>query len=170
MTNAQEFIAHMLVSSPRGRVILKALEAAAFFTGVMIAAWIVYMIDTRFFPVIKNWQVDYMHVSGPDLVVGGRMTKTRPCELIATHVVAVPSAPLAPRFGIYKIDGNAPLVEANMPVGNHKWGPLVIAVPRRLIENRDNLSSLEVVAVHRCHAFWLQETRYGRIRMEDLPI
>jgi hypothetical protein len=163
-----EFTAHWIMASRNGRMILKMLEMAAFFVGMLMMGFIFYMVETRFMPIITGWELQYIQRDGDKYHMGGVLRKERACELVATEVMAVPKMPLMPRQTVYRIkphDFNG----AQVPTGYHMWGPWDVQVPAVFNTNRGDIAFLEVVGIHRCHAFWLQQTLYGRIRMEEMP-
>lgn len=167
MTNF-EFIAHWIATTRKGWMLLKVMEFICFVVGVLIAIWAVYMIETRFFPVIKGWQLDYVARAGDTYTLSGSMHKTRVCELISTNVLSVPKTPLAPRVLLYKISPQD-IDGGNAPTGHMQWGPWTMQIPQSFLSRRDEIAFIEVVGIHRCHAWWNQETYYGRITMEQLP-
>lgn len=165
---AGEFIAHWIMCSRNGRLILKGLEAAAFVLGMVIMGWVLYMVETRFFPVVTGWKLEYIEKRDGQYHMGGVLRKERACELIATDVMAVPKMPLLPRQSIYRIKPFE-FPGAQVATGYTQWGPWDMDIPAAFTKHRDQIAFIEVVGIHRCHAFWMQETVYGRIRTEDLP-
>lgn len=160
--------AHWMLSCTHGRWVLWWLERAAFALGLLVMGWVVYSVETRFLPVITDWKLDYIYRDNGNYVLGGTLEKTRPCELVATSVMAVPKQPLAPRQLIYQIKPSE-ILGGNVPVGLTTWGPWTMAIPKALLTHRDQISFLEVIGHHRCHLGWNQETLYGVVRMEELP-
>lgn len=134
----------------------------------LLTLWVLYSIETRFMPVIKNWRIDQVKREGDRYTVSGEMVKVRSCELVATSVLAVPNIPFAPRHLIYQLKPEE-VLGGNMPMGHNTWGPWTIKIPKGFEENRSKISHLEVVGHHRCHSFWIQETSYGRIELAQLP-
>lgn len=164
-----ERYSHMLMLAPNGRHILRWLEALAFVIGAALMLVVVYMADTRLFPVVTDWRLDYIEREGDAYRVGGALRKTRPCELVITEVMAVPTSPLQPRRSIYRVKPYH-MTGASVSTGYHAWGPWSIRIPALLeTAKREQFAYIEVVGVHRCHGLWLHETVYGHIRMEDLP-
>jgi len=168
MTSPLYFIAHWLTSTRRGAVALKFLEALCFAFGFLVAGWCVYMIETRFMPVITEWRLLEITRTAGFYDIHGVYRKERGCELVGTDIVAVPKMPLAPRIAIHQIKPYD-FPGAQAPIGYTTWGPWSVKVPAALDTHREQISSIEVIGVHRCHAFWLQQTIYGRIRIEDMP-
>lgn len=168
MNPALDRFVHWLDETTRGRVALWLLERAAFAIGAMITLWCVYTIETRFVPVITNWTLDYVERSGDRIIVGGQLHKSRPCELISTSVLAVPKAPLVPRQLIFQVKPGD-LLGGNAPTGTSTWGPWTMPIPKALVQHRQEISYLEVVGTHRCHALWSQETLYGTVSIDAIP-
>ena len=167
LTCWQAFAAWLL-GAPTGKAVLKVFEWLALTAGVLLSASITYMTEHQFLPVITEWRVEYINRVGNNWVVGGVLNKKRPCELVSVSVMAVPKAPLLPRQLVYQLKPSE-VVGGNVPVGRSTWGPWMVTIPAVLEQHRDKISSLDIVAAHRCHAFWLQETYYGSVRIEDLP-
>lgn len=161
-------VATWLLETYRGRVALKVIEWCSFFLGMLLAAFIAFELEHRVLPVIKDWKLDYIERQGDTWVVGGTMRKLRACELVSTSVLAVPKMPLAPRQLIYQIKPEE-ILGGHIPTGTATWGPWTMAIPKLLDAHRAEISSIDIVGYHRCHAFWVTETFYGSIRMEDIP-
>jgi hypothetical protein len=168
MTRTDRF-AYWLTWTFRGQVMLWVLERVAFLLGALLTGWGVYTAERLFLPVITGWTVDRIELNAGHLVLAGKMHKTRPCELIATSVMAVPKKPLEPRVLIYQVKPDE-ILGGNAPVGIVSWGPWRVAVPEKLIEHKQDISFLEIVGHHRCHAAWQQETLYGRVDIKRLPL
>jgi hypothetical protein len=158
-----------LMKDAKGKVALWFIERIAFFIGATVWLWIVYTVEIRFFPVITHWSVDYIHKEGNHYVAGGVMTKERQCELLSVNIMAVPKVPLVPRTLIHQVKPET-VLGGNMPVGKSTWGPWRMPIPPTLTENLDRISHFDVVGVHQCHAFWEQESLYGRIEIKQLPL
>jgi hypothetical protein len=163
-----DLFASWLLGCRLGRFVLWWMERVAFVFGLMVMGWGVYTMETHFLPVIKDWRMEYVYRDQNYYVLGGTFEKTRACELVATSVLAVPKMPLAPRQLIYQIKPNE-LLGGNAPMGKTTWGPWRMEIPKALLTHREDISFLEVIGHHRCHAGWTQETLYGTVRMEELP-
>lgn len=161
-------LATWMLESYRGRLVLWLVEWMSLFLGVMLAGWVMYQSEHYAFPVIKDWKLDSVERVNGYWMVKGTMRKVRACELVATSVMAVPKAPLAPRQLVYQLKPSE-ILGGNAPTGFVTWGPWQMEIPKALLQHRDQISFLEVVGHHRCHALWTQETFYGAVRMEDLP-
>ena len=157
-----------LLETRSGKLAMWCIERTAFLVGALLMLWAVYMVETRFIPVIDKWRLDYVDREGDHYVMGGVMHKQRACELIATSIMAVPAQRFAPRILIYQIKPHE-LNGGNAPTGYSTWGPWRLAIPQTFLDQREHISFLEVVGHHRCHGFWTQETLYGRVSVEMLP-
>lgn len=161
-------VATWMLETKRGRVMLRVVEWASMLLGALISAFILHEIEHQFFPVIKDWRMEYIQRDGDKWVVGGTMRKDRACELVSTSVLVVPKMPLAPRQLLYQIKPNE-IIGGHLPTGLSTWGPWSMNIPATFDKHRKDISSIDIVGYHRCHSFWIQETHYGSIRMEDIP-
>lgn len=152
-----------------GRFIRKCIHTFLPILAFFATFWAIQQTEQRFFPVVTQWDLSYIERQGDYFVMGGRLYKDRRCELVNTVVVGVPRNPLLPRVTIYQIDPNE-MLGADVPVGNHTWGPWEVRIPKTLLQYKDMLGSIEVVGRHRCHALWLQETVYGDVPIERVPL
>jgi hypothetical protein len=167
MTKAEriEFFLHTRL----GLFLIRAAELLAPVVGAVAMMFIIWNVETRFFPVIEDWEIERVEAVNGHLILEGHLKKNRACDLIATSVMAVPRAPFAPRVLIYQLKPHE-LLGGNAPTGFSTWGPWMVQVPEKLVRYRDQIAYLEVVGHHHCHALWHQETVYGRVPMERLPL
>lgn len=168
MNPVLDHFVHWLDGTARGRLALWLLERVSFAIGALVTLWCVYQIETHFAPVITGWSLDYVSRSGTTVTVGGTLHKTRACELVSTSVLAVPKAPLAPRKLLFQVKPND-VLGGNAPTGTSTWGPWSLPIPKELLQQRSEVSYLEVVGTHRCHALWSQETIYGIVPIDRIP-
>jgi hypothetical protein len=152
----------------RGQIALWVMERIAFLLGVLLVLTVLYFAESRYFPVVTDWNLEYITKENNTYTMGGVMTKNRPCELLHTSVSAVPKIPLAPKVLIYQVQPNE-IIGAGGPVGTFTWGPWQVKVPQALMGKLDWVQSIEVVGHHRCHMLWTQESVYGRVPVERLP-
>jgi len=152
-----------------GRVIRKAISVLAPPLAFFLTFWMIQQTEQRFFPVVTQWSLDYIERHGDHFEMGGRLFKDRPCELMNTLVVGVPKNPLVPRVVVYHVDPNE-MLGADVPTGPHTWGPWDVRIPKTLGQYKNDLAGLEVVGRHRCHALWLQETVYGFVSIDRVPL
>ena len=157
-----------LLETKTGRIALWCIERLAFAVGALLMLWVVYMSETRFFPVVTDWKLEYVEREDGHYILGGVLEKQRACELLATSIMAVPNQRFAPRVLIYQIKPNE-INGGDTPTGYTTWGPWRLEIPKVFLEHRDKISFLEVIGHHRCHGFWSQETLYGRVSAEMLP-
>jgi hypothetical protein len=160
--------AYWLAWTFKGQIVWWVVERIAFVFGMAVAAMALHTIETRWFPVITNWSLDYITRENNSYTMGGSMRKERACELLHTSVMAVPKIPLAPNVLVYQVQANE-ILGAGGPVGAFVWGPWTVRVPDKLMGKLDWVDSIEVVGHHRCHMLWTQETVYGRVPVERLP-
>lgn len=145
----------------------RVLSALMPILGFFLTLWVIYNLETRFYPVITNWKLEYVERHGDAYRVGGVLTKTRACELLSTSVMAVTKDP-GPRQLIYQLKAHE-VLGGNAPTGTTTWGPWDMPIPAALLASRDKIDRLEIVGTHRCHALWQQETVYGSVSVETLP-
>lgn len=159
-----------LFETTHGIVVRKLISVFAPILSALAVLWMIYQTETRFFPVIDSWKLEYAERSGPQMVtVGGVFRKTRACELISTTVVAVPKLPLIPKRTMFNIKPDE-IIGGNAATGTTTWGPWEFKIPAVYQVHKDSIAYLEVVGHHRCHALWIQETVYGQILPSQLPI
>lgn len=151
------------------RFLLRAAQLAAPIAAFLATLWAIQQTERHFFPVVTGWTLDYIEKRDGKLEMGGKLFKDRSCELVNTLVVGVPKSKLLPHVVIYQVSPNE-LAGADIPVGYHTWGPWAVAVPKTLIAHKDELAGFEVVGRHKCHPLWLQETRYGFVPIERVPL
>jgi hypothetical protein len=144
------------------------LHFFGYFSGVLITLFVLYHVESKLFPVIEDWSLDYITRYENTYTMGGQMRKDRACELLHTSVLAVPKLPLAPKVLVYQVQPNE-ILGAGGPVGKFTWGPWEVRVPDKLMGHLDWVDSIEVVGHHRCHMLWIQETVYGRVPVSRLP-
>lgn len=156
-----------LYDTARGKVILWVLERMAFALGAIVMLWAVAELESRLAPVVTNWSMDYAERRGDVIVLGGRLKKNRACELVSTSVMAVPKRALAPRRLIWQAKPHE-IMGGNTPTGLTTWGPIEIRIPAALLQNQNEISYLEVIGIHRCHALWSQETHYGTVEVSRI--
>lgn len=129
--------------------------------GMLVALWLIWNVETRFFPVVKDFKVTSLVKTDDGYVAVGELSKVRSCEFLGLTIYAhrndVPKLLLAQ----YKTD----IFGSNVGTGYQSWGPLTIHFPPAF----GSYNHLEVQATHRCHALWLQTTEYTNIQIKDLP-
>lgn len=135
---------------------------------VAVLAVLAYKVETKFMPVVSHWDLQSVERVGDHYILNGTLTKERPCEMVATTVMAVPKMKLAPKVLLYRISPHE-FAGAQVPTGRSEWGPWRMKIPEAFTRHRDKIDYIEIVGIHRCHAFWMQETVYGRIAEERLP-
>lgn len=135
---------------------------------VCVLMVITHKVETWLFPVVRNWDLQLVERIDDSYILKGTMNKVRACELIATNVMAVPKNPVYPRVLLYRVRPDE-IDGGNAPTGFSQWGPWAMKIPKAFSDLRSQIDYIEVVGTHRCHAFWVQETLYGRVSLERLP-
>ena len=123
--------------------------------GTLVGLAVLYAIEMAYLPPVTDFLIGDMEHHGDAVVVSGTYRKRRACELLATNVLATGAG--MPSGLVYSLKlGEA---GSNMPVGPVRWGPYRMPVP----PTWGSYTHVEVVALHRCHALWVQETHYIRL-------
>ena len=123
--------------------------------GTLVGLAVLYAIEMAYLPPVTDFAVSRLERQGDVVVVSGTYRKHRACELLATNIMA--TSPGQPSALLYQLKlGEA---GSNMPVGHVAWGPYRIPVP----PTWGYYTHVEAVALHRCHALWVQETHYIRL-------
>lgn len=141
-----------------GRLLLD-MFAPAF--GFVTLIWILYNIETRFFPVVTDFTIQSIAKDERGrYILSGTLDKGRSCELL--------------NLSVYRLDGDKPMnllvqfqkniLGADAGVGTQHWGPIPVTLPDTLKADDE----IDIVALHHCHALWLQESSYARVRYGDL--
>jgi hypothetical protein len=128
------------------------VDAVAPAFGLLLALWIIWNVETRFFPVVTDFTLDSMVLTDEGFVAEGTLHKKRNCELIGTTIFAVREGAPKKLLATY-MRGQ---FGTDTATGHQTWGPLTLQLPADLAA----YDAVEVHAMHRCHALWLQETTY----------
>jgi hypothetical protein len=126
--------------------------------GALIAFFAIYQTEVRFFPVVTNFKIEVLQKEIGDYVVSGTYKKQRPCEFVATNIIAV--GPNIPATLIHQVKLTD--IGANISTGLIQWGPYRIPEPKSF----NGMTEVRIIGVHRCHVFWSQETVYGVFPIE----
>lgn len=151
-----------------GKFLVKAAMALAPAVGALLTLMLLYIGETKLFPVIVDFHITRFDKVENQYVLEGSFRKTRPCDLIATNVLADPKIPLAPNILVYQFRDET-MFGGDAPVGVSTWGPVNLAMPPELAKRINEVHGLEIRGTHRCHGFWNQETSYGYIPIERIP-
>lgn len=130
--------------------------------GFLMTLWIVYNVETRFFPVVSDFQIQAIIQNQKDkkLILWGTLDKKRSCELLNLSVYRHPGS--EPMELLIQYQKN--ILGADAGVGPQTWGPIPVYFPTH-VKDEDEI---EIIALHRCHAVWLQQTQYIRFRYGDM--
>ncbi len=148
--------------------LIKFANFIAPFLGAVMGMWIIYNVETRFFPVVVDFKMDKIEKVGLDWVASGTLMKARPCELLTISVLAAPKTPMVPNVLVTQVRTET-VLGGNMPTGLNTWGPWSMTIPAALASNIAEIAHVEVRASHKCHALWAQETHYINIPIDQLP-
>lgn len=141
---AMEKIAHMF---------LQCIGAALMFATI-------WFVETRFFPVVEDFKVEYVRKTDNGYVAGGTLNKARACEFIGLTLYGTQDGKPKILLTQYKRD----VFGAEVGQGHQTWGPWSVQFPPNLLE----MDKLEIMGTHKCHAFWVQTTVYSKIDMKTL--
>lgn len=129
--------------------------------GLGLTVWLLWNIETRFFPVVTDFKVTEATLTTKGLLLSGTINKTRNCELVSMSISKLrdghPSVILEKE--------STDLFVPDSSIGLHMWGPLTLPVD---LSNLDMNDKISVVALHRCHSLWLQRTEYSRLLWKEL--
>lgn len=134
-------------------VFLQLLGAAIMFATL-------WYVETTFFPVVKDFKVDYVTRNGNTFTAGGTLDKARACEFIGLTLYGTKDGEPKMLLTQYKKD----IFGSDVGQGRQTWGPWSVQFPSAMIE----MDQLEIMASHKCHAFWMQTTIYTKLNMSML--
>ena len=110
---------------------------------VVLAA---HRMEHWLFPVVTDFTVKQMQPDEAGVVLSGYMHKRRACQFLGVSVDAA-----GIEMGLKFLDDDRD--NATRPPGSQAWGPWQIFLPVA-----PPVTSLHVVALHRCHPFWVTQT------------
>jgi hypothetical protein len=138
---------------------LSFMDKVAFSLGAVLTLWAIWAADTTWFPVVTDFKITSFVKGGQDMYyVGGTLEKKRSCELLALSVYKVSGTDRSVLHQFHK-----EIFGTDVGVGPIAWGPLPLK-----FQDVKPTDIIEVKALHRCHAFWLHETEYGRFQFKTL--
>lgn len=142
------------------------LRAAALASVTVVAAVAtlaaIHVAERWAMPVVTDWHVDGMRAEPGAVVVWGTFVKHRECQLLQTTVRLIrrDRTPII----LAQITPSAPHgLGVDAPIGPSTWGPMRIPALPSSVAALTPDTEIEVVAMHRCHLLWPQETVYGRV-------
>jgi len=140
-----------------GLTVVMILSALATLAGL-------HWAERSVFPVVTDWRVTAAWKADGFVHVQGTLNKQRECKLIQTTVRLIPPGARATPVLLAQITPTSDHgLGLNVPVGPNEWGPFRFPAIPKLVMAIKNGGYVEVVAMHRCHALWVQETHYGVI-------
>lgn len=129
--------------------------------GLLVALWLIWNVETRFFPVVTDFRVSSITKSEAGYTATGELKKSRSCEFLGLTIYA--HRPDAPKLLLSQFKKD--IFGSDVGTGHQTWGPWTFKFPEQVIE----YEHLEIQGAHRCHALWLQTTEYTNIQIEELP-
>ena len=150
-----------------GRFLWAVAGMVMWFTGMFGMLFVLWSIETRWFPVITDFKIHRLELVADAYVMEGSFRKHRPCEMLVTNVLAVPRQPLAPSHLVHQLKTD--VIGGNAPTGLTTWGPLSVPFPAKVFEHIDKIDRVEVRGTHRCHPLWNIETVYASLDPKELP-
>lgn len=127
--------------------------------GAALVLTALYFAETRFWPVVQDFEITRIEKSERGFVFYGELNKARPCEFVGMTVYGI--TPDGKRGAIVQFRND--LFGANVGSGQQSWGPVVVPV----IDTRYRWADIQ--ATHRCHPLWLQTTNYATLDLSRIP-
>ena len=127
--------------------------------GAALVLTVLYFAETRFWPVVTDFQVHKVERTESGISFSGDLVKGRPCEFVGLTVYGIKADGKRAIMNQFKTD----IFGANVGTGAQSWGP--VTVPG--IDPTFHFA--EVQATHRCHPLWLQTTTYIRFDLSKVP-
>lgn len=128
----------------------KIASRIAWHVGPLLAALLVFVIakevDTRFFPVVADFEITSMRQDGAGVLIEGRLNKLRDCRFVEVVAYGDESSPAQVQFMDRPV-GSLPTTRA---VRVQLWGPWHIAT--------GGAKSVTLIARHECHVLWDHST------------
>lgn len=141
-----------------GRILI---EAIAPIFGGLIVVWLLWNVETRYLPVVKDFKVTHAVYDSKGYTAIGTVNRLRSCEVINIAVIKVRDGKPTVLVESYPRD----IFSADASLGENAWGPITLPVNRVQLEDDD---VIKVVGLHRCHALWLKQTEYMSENWESL--
>lgn len=137
------------------------VNATAPVFGLFLSLWLIWNVETRFFPVVDHFTVQSITKSDAGYTAYGELTKSRSCEFLGLTLYAIKGH--QPKFlvGQFKKD----IFGSDVGTGYQTWGPWTMKLPAELAL----YDKLEIQGTHRCHGLWMQSTTYHVLDLSRLP-
>lgn len=129
--------------------------------GMLLSLWLIWNIETRFFPVVDGFKVNSVVKTNAGYTAFGELNKARSCEFLGLTIYAHSNGQPKMLLAQFKKD----IFGSDVGTGHQTWGPWTVNFPPQIAA----YEHLEIQGTHRCHALWLQTTVYTRIPMKELP-
>ena len=146
----------MTQPSLNARIILRAIPYLLFTVSLLIA----YTIDTRVFPVVRDFTVNTVNRQDGLVTIEGTLLKVRDCDFLGLAVYGLPDGDT--RLPLPHWTEQAPT--RGRGVGFQPWGPWRISVP-----DVPEIQYIEIVATHRCVGPWTQSAIYTAFDIRKAP-
>lgn len=124
--------------------------------GIAMVIWIFWNVETRLFPIVTDFKIQSAYQTPNNFTAIGTLNKRRNCEVVGMTIYKLYPGEMKPKMIIdqYRKD----LFSADAGTGEHSWGPVSLPLSASI----DDQDEIQIVALHRCHALWLQQTEYMR--------
>lgn len=138
-----------------------AVNAVAPVFGMLVTLWLIWNVETRFFPVVEDFKLNSVVRTEAGYTAFGELDKVRACEFLGLTLYAHSHGRPKLLLAQFKKD----IFGSDVGVGHQTWGPWTVQFPPQIA----TYEHLEIQGTHRCHALWLQTTLYTSIPVKDLP-
>lgn len=128
--------------------------------GAAIMFAVLWYAETTYLPVVKDFKVDYITRTGNTYTAGGTLDKVRACEFVGLTLYGTKDGEPKMLLTQYKKD----IFGSDVGQGKQTWGPWSVQFPAAMNE----MDKLEIMASHKCHGFWMQNTIYTTLDMRQL--
>lgn len=137
------------------------VNAVAPIFGLLVSLWIIWNVETRFFPVVQDFKVNSIVKSEAGYTAMGELKKSRSCEFLGLTIYA--HRPGEPKMLLAQFKKD--IFGSDVGTGHQSWGPWTVRFPAKVSE----YEYLEIQGTHRCHALWLQTSEYINLPIKELP-
>jgi hypothetical protein len=147
----------MTQPSLNARIILRLLPYLMFVLSLLIA----YTIDTKVFPVVRDFTVNTVSRQAGIVTIEGTLLKVRDCDFLGLAVYGLPEKGDKIPLPHWTEDSHS---SRGRGVGFQPWGPWRITVPEH-----PEVRFIEIIATHRCVGPWTQTARYTEFDLRKAP-
>ena len=143
------------------RVASVVVSAVAPVFGFFLALWLIWNVETRFFPVVTDFRVSNIIHTAEGYMAYGELRKARSCEFLGLTIYAHSDGKPKLVVAQFKKD----IFGSDVGTGHQSWGPWTAVLPPAITK----YEHLQVQGTHRCHALWMQTSEYISMPIKDLP-